>query len=236
MKKNFSARFFTIFFLLTLFALGLNFWLSGIFWDGNVQEKAPAAFFSILITSWALSRAPKIFQLIKTIFPWLLVFFVVYAGYVFRHDLSGVGQRLQGALLPHAGQEAQPGSMRFTRTNDGHFHIQARVNNVPVTFLADTGATEIIIDQATARRLGIDVGRLKLTQIYHTANGTVRAAPTFLQRFQLGSLELFDLPVSVNEVSMAEPLLGMSFFNRLKRFDMQEDQLTIHWSVTTPSH
>ncbi|MBF0437152.1 MAG: TIGR02281 family clan AA aspartic protease [Magnetococcales bacterium] len=235
MRKSFAARFFAIFLLLTLLALGVHIVLNGFYWDAHVQEKAPAAFFSILITSWALSQAPGIFQLVKAIFPWLMVFFIVFAGYVFRHDLSGVGQRLQGGLLPHAGQEAQPGSMRFTRANDGHFHIQARVNQVPITFLADTGATDIIIDQTTARRLGIDVSRLQLTQIYHTANGTVRAAPTFLQRFQLGSLELFDLPVSVNEVPMSQPLLGMSFFNRLKRFDMQEDQLTIHWNVAIPS-
>ncbi|MBF0145688.1 MAG: TIGR02281 family clan AA aspartic protease [Magnetococcales bacterium] len=228
-----GRRFTVVFVVLTLLALGLQFLVTGAIWGHPSQETIASALFSILMVSWMLSstRWRGGFKIFKMTAPWLVVLFILFSGYVYRHELSGVGQRLLAAFLPHAGVESKPGSMQFVRADDGHFHIQARINGVGVSFLADTGASDIILDRKTASRIGIDLDRLQFSKVYETANGRVRGAPVLLDEFTLGSLVFRRLPASINESNMDQPLLGMAFFNRLQGFEVQKDRLTIRWTA-----
>ncbi|MBF0108963.1 MAG: TIGR02281 family clan AA aspartic protease [Magnetococcales bacterium] len=228
-----GLRFSLVFVVLVLLVLGVRFLVTGEFAAFSDWEQVASALFSITIVGWMLSgsRWRGLGTMLRRTVPWLVLVFALFGGYVFRRDLAAVGQRLMGALLPHAGIEEQRGSIRFVRSSDGHFHIQGRINGVGVLFLADTGASDIILDRRTAARVGIDVNRLRFSRIYETANGQVRGAPVRLDRLTLGSLDLERLPASVNESPMAQPLLGMSFFNRLDGFEVRDDTLTLHWKT-----
>jgi aspartyl protease family protein len=46
----------------------------------------------------------------------------------------------------------------------------------------------------------------------------------------VGRLHLKDVGASVNETGMGESLLGMTFFNRLQRYTVENDVLTIDWA------
>ncbi|HIJ84779.1 MAG: hypothetical protein HW380_894 [Magnetococcales bacterium] len=227
-----GQRFIVIWIVLALLVLWLQWIVTGGLWDGLGQEKIASALFSMGLLSWMLSwsRWRGAFTLFKWTAPWLVLLLVLFSGYVFRAELSGVGQRLRAAFLPHSGVESQPGRMHFVRSNDGHFYIHAQINGRGVRFLADTGASDIILDRKTAARVGVAMERLDFSKVYNTANGRVRGAPVRLENFKVGSLELHNLPASVNDAPMDQPLLGMSFFNRLRGFEVHNDVLTIQWT------
>jgi aspartyl protease family protein len=96
----------------------------------------------------------------------------------------------------------------------GHYVASGRLNGRPVTFLLDTGATEVAVSQALAEDLGLDRGPAVLTQ---TANGTVTAWRTRLQRVDLGAIRMRDVrAVVLPGLPRDEVLLGMSFLKRLE--------------------
>jgi clan AA aspartic protease (TIGR02281 family) len=111
----------------------------------------------------------------------------------------------------------------------GHFVIEAVVNGAPVTFLVDTGASDIVLTMADAERLGFRPENLRFTQRFATANGEVRAAPVVLREVRIGQFSLFDMPASVNEAPLRVSLLGMSFLKRLHGYGVEDGRLILRW-------
>ena len=108
------------------------------------------------------------------------------------------------------------------RNRYGHYVANGRINGQEVTFLLDTGATDISIPAQVARRLELPRGR-QLT--FQTANGPARGYATRLQSVSLGNIRLTDLPASINpNVDHEEILLGMSF---LKQLEMNQKGRTL---------
>jgi len=157
---------------------------------------------------------------------WGLVALVICVGYVLRDDFALLGRRLTAELLPHRGVERE-GAVQFRAQERGHFVVEANVDGVPVRFLLDTGASDVVLTPADARRLGFDTGALSYSRVYRTANGTVRGAPIRLARLRVGPIELRDVSASVNAVQMDRSLLGMSFLSRLSGFDVAGETLTL---------
>ena len=108
--------------------------------------------------------------------------------------------------------------------------LRALVNNVPVTFLADTGAGNIVLSPGDAKKLGIEVEKLVFDRIYETANGTVRGSSVRLDDFKVHGIHFQGIRASINEAEMTNSLLGMTFSKRLKNYEVKEDKLTLHWS------
>jgi len=111
----------------------------------------------------------------------------------------------------------------------GHFVIDAVVNGVPLTFLLDTGASEIVLTLDDARQLGFLPQSLEFSQRFRTANGEVRGAPVRLRELRIGQFSLYDLDASVNEAPLAISLLGMSFLDRLNGYQVKDGRLILRW-------
>jgi aspartyl protease family protein len=105
--------------------------------------------------------------------------------------------------------------------------VTARVNGTYVTFLVDTGATDVVLSPLDAQRIGFDPKDLRFTQRAETANGVVRAAPVTLDEVALGSIVVDHLPASVNEASMSQSLLGMRFLNQLRSWRVEGQTLIL---------
>ncbi len=103
------------------------------------------------------------------------------------------------------------------------------VNGSPITFLVDTGASDIVLTLADARRLGFIPGNLDFSEQYQTANGEVRGAPVRLRELRIGQYSLYDLEASVNEGPMAVSLLGMSFLQQLRGYQVEDGRLILRW-------
>jgi aspartyl protease family protein len=98
----------------------------------------------------------------------------------------------------------------------GHFHADGFINDSPVRFLVDTGATNIAMSSAAAGRIGIDYKRLGKAGRAATASGVVRAYSLKLTKVQIGEITLHNVDAGVIEGNFpVEPLLGMSFLGEL---------------------
>jgi clan AA aspartic protease (TIGR02281 family) len=109
----------------------------------------------------------------------------------------------------------KPRAVSFYADRYGQFRIDGTANGATFHFLADTGATEVVFDKRDARRLGLDVNRLVFDGIASTANGMVRTASARIARLSIGPFTAVDVPVSINEGEVGEPLLGMAFLRRM---------------------
>jgi clan AA aspartic protease (TIGR02281 family) len=111
----------------------------------------------------------------------------------------------------------------------GHFVIDAVVDGVPLTFLLDTGASDIVLTLDDARQLGFLPQTLEFSRRFRTANGEVRGAPVRLRELRIGQFSLYDLDASVNEAPLAISLLGMRFLDRLNGYQVEDGRLILRW-------
>ena len=111
------------------------------------------------------------------------------------------------------------------RNAQGHYVADGMINDTPVTFLIDTGATDVAIPEALAERLRLGRQRGGISQ---TANGPVAVWQTALRQVRLGSIELNDVRAAiVPSMGARDPvLLGMSFLRQLE-FSQRDGQLTL---------
>lgn len=157
---------------------------------------------------------------------WAIVIAVMVLAYSVRHEAGLLYNRVAGDLNPSQPRMVD-GDLVIQAGRDDHFHIDALVNGRSVRFLIDTGASDIVLNIADAKRLGFDLESLRFTKIYHTANGIVRGAPVRLDEVSLGGIVMKDLSASVNEGALSQSLLGMSFLQRLQSYSVSGDRLTL---------
>src|SRR3954466_4129647 len=108
-----------------------------------------------------------------------------YAAIAAAGALTALGalQALTGFAAPAAAEaplrgpqasEAEPATL--LKASDGHFWAEGQVNGAPVRFLVDTGASNVSLTPADARRLGLDPQALVYDQRVSTAAGDSPAA------------------------------------------------------------
>lgn len=98
----------------------------------------------------------------------------------------------------------------------GHYWVAGSVNGQTVQFLVDTGATSVALNDAHARRLGIDYRVSGRPLQVNTASGVARGWRVMLDRVKVGDLEVLGVDAVVLEGGAPhEALLGMSFLGRV---------------------
>jgi aspartyl protease family protein len=105
-------------------------------------------------------------------------------------------------------------SIVLERNRAGHYLAEGRINGHPVTFLVDTGATDVAVPERVARRIGLERGRPTVSR---TAAGDVRTWSTLLRTVDLGGIELHGIRATIlPDAAGDEVLLGMSYLKRLE--------------------
>lgn len=110
---------------------------------------------------------------------------------------------------------------------DGHYHLVLDLNRVPVDFIIDTGASEIVLTKADAARIGLDPEGLQYSQFAQTANGRVASAPAIVASVALGEIQDRNVKVSVNAGEMDVSLLGMSYLGRFDSIVIRENTMVL---------
>jgi aspartyl protease family protein len=132
-------------------------------------------------------------------------------------EIGGTRQTItlgERAAVVSTASVAGPRTVTLYPDAQGHFVTIGSVNGIPVRFMVDSGASQVVLPMSEARRVGIDYlqGRLGTTM---TANGPVTVYRLTLASVKVGELELKDVSAEINEVPMREALLGMSFLGRV---------------------
>lgn len=183
-----------------------------------------------LVASGVLTvREIHIGRVARNIAIWIGVVAVLVAGYAYRLRLQDIGQRIATAVAPGYAAPVGGHAMSLAQAEDGAYYVNALVDGQPVIFLVDTGASDIVLSPADARRLGVDVSALKFDDVYETANGVGRGARYTAASLKVGQLDLKAVPMSVNQAPMRTSLLGMAFFRRLESFQFRDGQLLLRW-------
>jgi len=201
--------------------------------DALAGEDAPRLVYLVLLLAfivagawWAYMRR-NLSRSLRHAAIWIAIAAVLVVGYSFRDQVSYVAERVKADMVPGSGFDETANEVSFRAGSDGHFQIVATVDGVEVLFLVDTGASDVVLTPADARRLGFDPARLTYSDTYGTANGLVRGAPVRLERVTVGPVSVGNVRASVNEAPMERSLLGMSFLNRIGGYQVRGDVLTL---------
>jgi aspartyl protease family protein len=182
-----------------------------------------------LVTASLLARRIPLKDMARNFLIWGALAAVLAVGYSFRDELAEVGRRIRSGLAPAYPVASAPHELLLTQDADGQYYAVAEVDGRPVTFMVDTGASDIVLSPADARRIGVDLAALHFDYPYETANGEGRGARYQLGSLALGGVRLADVPVSINQQPMRTSLLGMAFFKRLDSYAFEGRRLRLKW-------
>lgn len=131
------------------------------------------------------------------------------------------------APAPAAQAPAPSHTASITKSADGHYWAEARVNGARVRFLVDTGATAVALSPRDATRLGYPPSSLVYGHKVMTANGEARAAKVQLQSVSVAGARVDDVDAYVIEKGLDTSLLGMTYLGRLERFEATKTALIL---------
>jgi aspartyl protease family protein len=118
------------------------------------------------------------------------------------------------------------GAVELLRAEDGHYYPTLMINGTRIRFVADTGATNIVLSKEDAIRLGFDPENLMYTGEAMTANGLVRTARVTLDQIEFGPFRDEGLSAFVNDGEMDGSLLGMDYLC-LFRVEIAGDKMVL---------
>ncbi|MGV6838744.1 MAG: retropepsin-like aspartic protease family protein [Planktomarina sp.] len=186
---------------------------------------ASLIYVSILLVSVAsiffASNRPSLGKSLQMLLAWGMIFMGMIAIYGLWGDISKNFTR-------NIAQTSDENTITTPRRSDGHFYLTLDVNGVPVEFMVDTGASDMVLTQADAARAKVDMEGLAYLGRANTANGQVKIARTRLDEVRLGPYVDRRVSASVNGGDMFGSLLGMSYLSRFDRMEMTADHLILH--------
>src|ERR1043166_4739572 len=119
-------------------------------------------------------------------------------------------------------------TLSIPRDPRGHFQIEGRIDGQRISFMVDTGASVIALNEKSAARFGLRPSRGDYNATGSTANGTIKAARARIAMMDVGGLIVRDVEAMVlPDEGLSENLLGLSFLSRLKRFEYANGRLVM---------
>lgn len=171
----------------------------------------------MLVAGSLIGRRGRFGTAMTAAIAWLMIFAAGFVVFTFRDDLGYVAQRLRSEA---SGQPVIVGrQVRVPMSIDGHFWVEARLNDVPVRFLVDSGATMTTVGSATAAetdlRVSADQG-----QLVRTGNGLIKVAVGRADTLTFGDIKRQNFAVHVagnDDINV----LGMNWLSSLKRWGVE---------------
>ena len=179
----------------------------GIMLQGD--DTARLVYMGLLLASlggWIMVEYRKrMGQALRTALAWGMIFLGLMAGY-------GLWGDIRRDIMPMQTVSGQ--QVVIPRAQDGHYHPELTIGGQTLSFLADTGASSVVLSPSDARALGIDTSALAYMGQAMTANGVVRTATVTLRDVRLGPYQDDQVRAQVNESEMDRSLLGMDYLGR----------------------
>jgi aspartyl protease family protein len=188
-----------------------------------------ASAFGVLVLSWGSEEfRGKWREAARNAAIWLLITFGLLAAYAYRFEFQDLANRVLAEVAPGRVVMARGGEVTIARSGSGSFIVAGKVNGRDTRLLFDTGASAVVLTDATARAAGIDPDKLSYSVQVSTANGRTTAAPVRLDRLEIGPISEVRVQALVARPgALGENLLGMSFLERLQSYQVSEDRLVL---------
>lgn len=129
----------------------------------------------------------------------------------FRNGMEGNG-RVEGS-----------GSLVLQPLVGGHFAVEGSINQKPVTFMLDTGATIVAVSRSFAAHAGLSQCKPHRTS---TANGVVSACLATANEMSIGHFHMNNVEVVILDNLPGAPLLGMNVIGRF-RMEMRNGAMVL---------
>ncbi|QND53430.1 TIGR02281 family clan AA aspartic protease [Phyllobacterium sp. 628] len=208
---------------------------SGSTFGLNNDQFARFAYLSIwgiVVAAGILGSGIPLSHFLRSLAIWLIILLALVAGYQYRYELQDIGHRITAGLIPGSPISTRDGDGAITVTlakaDNGHFEINGTVDNAPVAFMVDTGASSIVLSYNDAQRAGLNPDKLAYRTPIMTANGATTAAIVTLNSIKIGAIERYNIRAMVaQDGRMDGSLLGMNFLNTLSGFSVRGDRLIL---------
>ena len=172
-----------------------------------------------LLLTYLLASRTNINQMLQQMGIWVLIFMGAIA-------VIGIWPEIKSTVTPR--QSVVDGTtIVLPRSRDGHYYLTLDINNVPVQFVVDTGATQVVMTQKDAKRIGLNPLTLSYLGVANTANGTVRTAAVLLETVSLGTMKDTRVRAVVNDGQMNGSLLGMTYLSKFDSITIKNGELIL---------
>ena len=136
-------------------------------------------------------------------------------------------QTFRQELLDQDGEERVV-EIPFTKSG-GVTKVDCTINNLPLNFIFDTGASDVTISQVEANFMYkngyLDSRDIVGKKTYQVATGAIAVGTTIiLKQIEFGGLVLHDVRASVVETQNAPLLLGQTVLQRLGKIEIDNTQ------------
>jgi aspartyl protease family protein len=184
----------------------------------------------VLITGFGyFFMRSRVGEMIRAALFWVMILLVLALGYSYRYELEVVSERLLSELLisrPMTVSSGPGATVQVARARGGDFTVQVEVNGQAVTMLVDTGASSVVLTQDAAKSANLPLDLLRYDVPIETASGRTRAAAVVVDQIAVGGIVERRVPALVSAPGeLRTSLLGMSFLNRLRSFEITGGRL-----------
>ena len=112
------------------------------------------------------------------------------------------------------------------RGYSGHFYTVAEVNDEPIRFVVDTGASVVALTQEDARRAGVAFDPGAFAVVAQGASGAVRGQEVVLRDVALDGKRVAEVHAVVLE-GLGVSLLGQNYLRHLDTVSISGDRMTL---------
>ena len=174
----------------------------------------------VAVGGWVVTQGRRQWgKLAQQFAAWALIFLGVVAAVGLWGDIRQTVMPTQAVL--------QGGLITVPRSPDGHYYLTAEVNGKPLRFMVDTGASDLVLTQGDAERVGLNPANLVYSGRAMSANGEVGIAPVTLDSVALGPVRSERVRAMVNGGEMQQSLLGMRYLQQFRKIEIGEGALIL---------
>lgn len=191
--------------------------------DMSPDDTATALYLSLiggaLMLSYVLASRMNIGRMLQQAGIWVLIFMGAIA-------VIGIWPEIQRTITPRQAV-MEDMTIVLPRAHDRHYYMTLDINGVDVEFVVDTGASQVVLTQQDAVRIGLDPISLSYLGTANTANGTVRTAAVRLNTVSVGGITDEGVRAVVNGGDMNGSLLGMTYLNYFDSITIKDGELIL---------
>ena len=178
---------------------------------------------AVLVGSVLITRRGALGKMAKQAGIWLFIFVAVIAAMGMWQDIRTTHPT--GANADNT--QVKGDKIVLSKQSDGHYYLNLTVNDQTLTFMVDTGASQIVLSQQDAAKLGFKRDQLSYWLQAQTANGTVQMAPVRLEKITLDDFSDQNIQAVVNSGELRKSLLGMSYLNLFSSIEIKQNRMIL---------